>query len=540
MKMQNTVTSAMNNFEKKHLLLLPLILMICFLKISVFNSINNDMWFLLNHGRYVLQHGFPYIEPFTIHVGFKFVMQQWLSAVILWAVYSASGIVGINVLVASFYAFTMVLVYKLCLKISTDNFQVSFFFTCIISLLLFDFMVARPYIFSILIFVVELYCLESYILTKYKRYLFALPFLSILLINIHSSMWPMLIVLAIPYLIDSLEFHIGNFAGQGYWDKTFLLMIFTMIPMGLINPYGIGAMTYLFNSYGINEINFVVREMRPLDINLAFGKIIFASFIFVVFIRIINQKVKVHLRYILLALGTAYLTFSSIRGFAFFAVCGFFPLAFVLKDFQLPKKPILSVDKTLRLRKVLVAALILSCSLLVFSLNKATEPEVTESTLLSNTIEFVKKNDDISKIKMYTGYNDGGLVEFNGIPAYLDSRAEIFVKKNNMVDDVFKEYYQLQIGTLYYQDFLEKYQFTHLIVTKTDSMYADLIHDNDYLIAYSNKKYTLFEKKNEATLASSTPYKNIYYFIGNFEYNISNHYQLKRRQPNDYSNPNLF
>ena len=39
----------------------------------------NDIWFLLNHGKYVLNNGFPSIEPFTIHQNFSFVMQQWLS-----------------------------------------------------------------------------------------------------------------------------------------------------------------------------------------------------------------------------------------------------------------------------------------------------------------------------------------------------------------------------------------------------------------------------------------------------------------------------
>ena len=54
----------------------------------------NDIWFLLNHGRYILNNGFPTIEPFTIHQNFSFVMQQWLSAVIFYLSYSVLGKYG--------------------------------------------------------------------------------------------------------------------------------------------------------------------------------------------------------------------------------------------------------------------------------------------------------------------------------------------------------------------------------------------------------------------------------------------------------------
>ena len=41
------------------------------------NGVNSDAWFLLNHGRYVASFGIPHVEPFTLHEGFHFVMQQW-------------------------------------------------------------------------------------------------------------------------------------------------------------------------------------------------------------------------------------------------------------------------------------------------------------------------------------------------------------------------------------------------------------------------------------------------------------------------------
>jgi hypothetical protein len=35
-------------------------------------AIDNDTHFLLNSGRYVMEHGIPHVEPFTMHEGLLF------------------------------------------------------------------------------------------------------------------------------------------------------------------------------------------------------------------------------------------------------------------------------------------------------------------------------------------------------------------------------------------------------------------------------------------------------------------------------------
>ena len=43
-------------------------------------NLNNDTYFIIKSGNYILKYGILYIEPFTMHHNFSFVMQQWLSA----------------------------------------------------------------------------------------------------------------------------------------------------------------------------------------------------------------------------------------------------------------------------------------------------------------------------------------------------------------------------------------------------------------------------------------------------------------------------
>ena len=33
---------------------------------------DNDIWFLFNNGKYVLNYGIPHTDPFTIHIGLHY------------------------------------------------------------------------------------------------------------------------------------------------------------------------------------------------------------------------------------------------------------------------------------------------------------------------------------------------------------------------------------------------------------------------------------------------------------------------------------
>ena len=58
-----------------------------------------DIHYLLNEGKYVLENGIPYIDPFTIHEGLNLVMHQWLTSVVFFAVYSLFGYIGLLIFI---------------------------------------------------------------------------------------------------------------------------------------------------------------------------------------------------------------------------------------------------------------------------------------------------------------------------------------------------------------------------------------------------------------------------------------------------------
>jgi len=472
-----------------------ILIMLLFLPCLVVGlELDNDIWFLLNSGRYVLQHGIPTIEPFTLHQGFSFLMQQWLSATIFWSIYSKLGALGVLALLFVVYVVIVFVVYKLTRLISDNNLAAVFLATLFTAAALKPVMFTRPMIFTLLILVCELYFVERFIRSGKAGFLIPLPILSILQINLHAAMWPIQFVILLPYMIDSFRFKLLFLEGQGFAKRYFFPAIGLMFAGGFLNPYGWDAMTYVFRSYGYAEIN-VVMEMMPADINTPSGKFIFGAFLLLLAIYMLKKNRSTRLRYALLPLGTAILALSSARSFALFAACGVFPLAYFLKDVTIPEGKIKSKQNVLRLRAVLVALVVLVAGgIFVQRVVKAVQ--LGDSPAVAQAVTYLSEHEDKDGMVLYTGYNDGGYAEFMGYKPYIDPRAEVFVKKNNHKADVMKEYYELQFGALYYKDVLERYGFTHLLVAKGDILTTYLPHDDAYEKIYEDDVYQIYRLKS--------------------------------------------
>ena len=487
---QTKLQGSVNSTAKKN----RWILLLAFIPCLVLTlQLNNDLWFLLNSGRYVLQHGIPTIEPFTLHQNFSFVMQQWLSASIFWVIYSKLGAVGILALVFLLYCAIVAVICALCWHISGGNLFATMLGSILSSAMLKIVMVSRPMSFTLLILICELYLVERFISSSKPKFLLPLPVLSALLVNLHAAMWPLQFVLLLPYMIDAFRFKFCVLEGQGYPKRYFFPAIALMFAAGFLNPYGWSAMTYVFRSYGYAEIS-SVSEMQPPNIGDGTGMVIFGALFLVLAFYLFKKERETKLRYALLTLGTAVLSLSSMRSVAFFAICGFFPLSYLMRNVTLPENKISSGKGVLRLRIILIALVVLVAGSMIAKriISFKEESPLPE---VANAVNYLVEQEPQENMKLYVGYNDGGYAEFMGLKPYLDPRAEVFVKANNHVSDVMKEYFLLQNGMLYYKTVLDKYQFTHLLVSKDDILYTYLPHDTDYERVYQDGAYMVYRKR---------------------------------------------
>ena len=459
---------------------------ISFLVIPIFiglltsTSFDNDIWFLINTGRYILNHGFPTIDPFTIHEGFHLVIQQWIPDVIFYELYHFFGKIGLYLFTNFVNIYIVFITYKLLMTITDGKRNLSILFTFIITVFIsFSFIVSRPQIFSISFLLTELYLLEKYEVTNNKKYLIGLPLLSILMINFHASMWLLLFCFFIPFIVNKFSFKIGKITSDGGSKRNLIIIGIIMALCGFINPYGIHAMTYVFTSWGVPVIDQYVSEMAVPSIHTIRGIGTFVLVFSVYLIYMLFYKKKINVRHFLLLIGTTYLALSSYRGILFFIIAAIYPLAYYFKNhFYYIREPKNS-NHYLLLFFIMTILFIIVPTLFIIK-NDLT----IMNSSMKNGIDKLSELKDVSEVKLYCNYGECNYAEYLGIKVYIDSRAEIFIEANNHKEDILTELYLLQNHAIYYKDFIDKYQFTHLLVKETDVLYQNLLHDDDYEIMY--------------------------------------------------------
>ena len=498
-----------------------------------------DTYFVMNIGRYVLENGFPHVDPFTIHENLKLVAQQWLSGIFFWEAYKLFGVDGIRLLDCAIGIILVVTYWRLCLFVSGENKVLSLALGFAVSLLLVPAIVPRPHIISAAILLGEVFFLEKFTRTADFKFLLPLPLLSILLINFHAAMWLMSFVISLPFFFVKNIRHVKILAAA--MAAAFLC--------GLINPYGFDAMTYVLHSYGIDSINSGVVEMQTPTAHNLRGKLFYLSAALIVFAL---TKFKVPWRYIFLSGGITFMAIMHGRNLILYYLLATFPLAYVWRNFNL-EKIFGKGDEQYKNRGVMtliffllltintavivdflkeglsklslpveillaVAIIFLLYNLLIVRHNgRILHPEILprknlsllivaliiggifsttfeldkreDDETYSNAIKFLLRSERPENISLYVNQGYGGLAGMFGIKYYIDSRSEVFLPANNGRKNILEEYLDLRKGKIYYADFFARYNFTHIITDSEDYfLYEQLSRDKNFRVIYESER----------------------------------------------------
>lgn len=440
--------------------------------------IDNDFWFTIKEGEYIINNGFPNVVPFTIYDNLNFIYQSYGAGVIFSFIYKLLGTYGILFFVIFILIMMIYFYYRLCMKVSNNNENISILVTVItMSLLAVNYITTRPQIFTYLNLIIVLYIMELYSNTNNRKYLYILPIISLIQSNIHCMFFFMLIIFMLPYIFNN---------SKEYEIKSILVTMLFMILTGLINPYGINNLLYVFNSYGQNILEKTIKELQPLSFSSLFGKI-HIFIILIIYILYFKSRKKIPIRYLLLLFGTTYLAFDTLRGVSLFIIGSFFEVAYLYKDI-----PNIDITKYIpKIIKVLITIILFIISLIIIFTPRNYYPDVKEP------IDYLVNNYKISDIKLYTSFSDGSYAVYKGIKCSMDPRAEVFLKKNNHKFDIYKEYNDLQSGIINYEDYLKKYNFTHLLINKKDYLYSKLEKNSyNYIVIKEYKNYKIYIRKD--------------------------------------------
>jgi hypothetical protein len=316
---------------------------------------------------------------------------------------------------------------------------------------------------------------------------------------------------------------------------------------GLINPYGVDAMTYVLRSYGINLINAYVPEMFAPSAQDLQGKLFYVSEAAVIFTL---AKFKTPWRYVFLSGGIIFLAMLHTRNLILFYFLATLPIAHATRNFSAEKFFMRGDDQknfgtltllffvmlfanTVPVIKILdggldalslplkiaftAATLFMLYNLLIVRRDgRILHPTILPRKILSlfvsaiilggifatttdaekksqpltytNAIEFLLRTERPENISLYVPQGIGGLAGSYGIRYYIDSRSEVFLAANNGCKDIFAEYVDFISGKLDCEDFFGRYDFTHIIITNDSPFIFDaLSRDKNFRVIYESE-----------------------------------------------------
>lgn len=453
--------------------------------------LDNDSFGVIAEGREIVENGIYYTDKLSMHEDLNVsAVQNYGFAVFFYLIYTYFGAQGIYIFMLLFNFFVCYLIYKICMLISEKNVNLSLFITMVTDLVLIflGFVVTRAQMVSYVIFLGLIYVLELFIKTGKTKYLWWIPIFSLLQVNLHASLWWILILVIMVYIIDSIKK--PKLYLQGYKTRPLLIVGVVSLLTGFLNPYGINMLILMFRVYGNSSFQNTIIELSSFGPLQSTEHVVFYTLmVIVLFLYIFGKKRYIRIRYLLMFFGFLALGLNTVKGLSQVILVMFFPLALLYKNVRIEKvfDAKIARDSVVFWSGVMsISAFIVAFVMIVpiINLNSTVKEAFDE---IDVDTQLTRKNRE--DLRIYTGYNHGGYAEFRGYKPYIDPRGGDFMKSVNGKEDILQEWIDLKSGGLSVEVFLKKYDFDYLVVTKRSDMPLYNRTNDGYEKIYNNEEY---------------------------------------------------
>lgn len=511
-------------------------------------TFQNDTFFNISIGKYILENGIDMKEHFSWIQGLTYTYSHWAFDIIMYLIYNNFGFTGIYISIILFSILINIVLFNLLTKRGKQP-VIAFIITLISTYIIRSCYTARSQIVSFLCFIVEIYCIEKFIETNKKRYAVLLIVLSIIVANFHAATWPMYLVLFLPYFASAFfnfispknryvllkkryqnklknvpkdskkarkyEIKVNYYADilekieppkyekmvrrESYNIKNLVILFVIICFTGLITPIYDTPYTYVIKSM-FGESNFennasvdFIMEMQPITPAYSTDLVVFLI-ILLAFLIFMPTKLKLEQGFLIL--GLLLMTIISARYVYLLVFLG----SYVLMDLIAQCIAKFIPEDMQKLENILVSKkgiIILSILIILFVLPEfleiIVEDYVDEELYPVGAVEYIKENLDYKNMRIYNSYNNGSYLMLNEIPVFIDSRLDVYCSEFNDTD-VFYDFTQVSLGKVNYEDVFKKYDFTHILIYNTDIIYNYIKLDHNYKVLYEDENFTLYER----------------------------------------------
>lgn len=486
----------------------------------------SDNYYFIPTGAEILANGFPHEDFLSMHDGMHLVVPQWMFAVAMNLLYSWNGMDGVYALSLLAASVQIYAIYRLFF-VSSENRSLSIGAVAISGILLCPYFTLRPWIISNTILITGIILLEKYIRTGKKSWLYGFPLLSLLLINIHASVFPLFLVVTTVFFLASVIENSGKcqprlsslfqLHGKHIDWKPAAAAFVSVLAAAFINPYGYEALIYgavgVMDTSVVGGYTFLPKEMSPLTIYNGF-----AFLIYIVFSVAVISRNKVPFRYAVMFALSAAMTLMMYRNLFMLMTLGTMCIMYALKqakifdDFPskvknpwqlvtalfvasiaicLLRSVIMPAEKTVlpwtyitavsllmagflatmyekkKKELFLLRAIIVVCMLLV-----AANMRYGENFSIDDHYAYVSKpaidyielhEENPSNVRIWCSANVGSYAEFRGMKPFYDSRVELYAKVLNGKSDFRNEYNLTESGFIDYMTVFSKYKIDYVL-----------------------------------------------------------------------------
>ena len=489
--------------KNKKLYIVFSMLLIVIILMTVTKEMQNDTFFTIATGEHILQEGYDNVDHLTWHENLGFYKLRWAFDVAIAFIYNTFGFAGIYAFVVIIASLTGLSLFNILLK-QKNNIVLSFIATVISMLLMTSnwSFTARGQIISYLLLLLEIYFIEKMISTKQKRYYIIFLVISALIVNFHASVWYMTIILVLPYLAEAIMHKImknknlekSKIILEPISIKMLIIAILCLVLGSFISPIGTYTYTYMFKVIGGISSTFI-SELQQTDIISSIGMILGPI---VIDILMLATKSKMKLSDILLFFGLYFMAILARRNQAFLYLIGTIPVVRLITNFFETYDTENILEK---LNNFFSKNWVLGCTTIVIviglSSNMVTrirEKYVNEKKYPVEAVNFIKENLDYINLRIYNSFNYGSYLELSGIPAFVDSRSEIFTEEFNNVT-ILKDWLETSRGNVNYNDTFAKYEIDYAIVEDKEIINTYISADENYEKVFDDETFSIYIKK---------------------------------------------
>ncbi len=489
--------------KNKKLYIVFSMLLIVIILMTVTKEMQNDTFFTIATGEHILQEGYDNVDHLTWHENLGFYKLRWAFDVAIAFIYNTFGFAGIYAFVVIIASLTVLSLFNILLK-QKNNIVLSFIATVISMLLMTSnwSFTARGQIISYLLLLLEIYFIEKMISTKQKRYYIIFLVISALIVNFHASVWYMTIILVLPYLAEAIMHKImknknlekSKIILEPISIKMLIIAILCLVLGSFISPIGTYTYTYMFKVIGGISSTFI-SELQQTDIISSIGMILG---LIVIDILMLATKSKMKLSDILLFFGLYFMAILARRNQAFLYLIGTIPVVRLITNFFETYDTENILEK---LNNFFSKNWVLGCTTIVIviglSSNMVTrirEKYVNEKKYPVEAVNFIKENLDYINLRIYNSFNYGSYLELSGIPAFVDSRSEIFTEEFNNVT-ILKDWLETSRGNVNYNDTFAKYEIDYAIVEDKEIINTYISADENYEKVFDDETFSIYIKK---------------------------------------------